>query len=99
MCGHYFMLVNHFRHGIRINLPFYLRQSLGNSILAFQNDLNGDHIFYEGLMVLIMNLPKSKKVGRTRSSQKMIDYEMKGSDSEEELDKNIEDEGDEVDVK
>ena len=23
--GHHFMLFNHFRHGIRINLPFYLR--------------------------------------------------------------------------
>ena len=30
--SYHFMLANHFRHGIRINFPFYLRQSLGLSI-------------------------------------------------------------------
>lgn len=56
--GHHFMLVNHFRHRVRIYFPFYLRQSLGNSILVFQNDPEGDHAYHEGLMVLIMNLLK-----------------------------------------
>ena len=98
--GHYFMLVNPFRHGIRINLPFYLRQSLGNSMLAFQNNPDGDHVFHEGLMVLIMNLLNSKTVDRPRKSKKIaIDYEMEGSDSEEDFDKDTKEEVDEVDIK
>ena len=46
--GYDFMLSNHFRHGIWINFPFYLRQSLGNSIQAIQNGLDGEHVFHEG---------------------------------------------------
>ena len=64
--GHHFMFVNHFRHRVRINFPFYLRKSLGNSILAFKNDFEGDHACHEGLIFLIMNLLKSKKVDRPR---------------------------------
>lgn len=60
--GHHFMLVNHFRHRVRISLPFYLRQLLDNTILAIQNDLDGDHAFHKGLMVLVMNLLKAKKI-------------------------------------
>ena len=62
--GHHFMLVNHFRHRVRLNIPFYLRQSLGNTILAIQNDPKGDHSCHEELAVLVMNLLKSKKVDR-----------------------------------
>ena len=97
--GHHFMLVNHFRHGIRINLSFYLRQYLGNSSMAFQNDPDGDHVCHEWLMVLIMNLLKSKRVDGPKQSKKVIDYETEGNDSKEDLDKDIEVEGDEVDVK
>lgn len=32
--GYHFMLVNHFRHRARLNLPFYLKKSLDNTILA-----------------------------------------------------------------
>ena len=75
--GHHFMLINHFRHGIRINMPFYLRQSLGYSILALQNDLDGDHACHEGLMVLIMNLLKCKKIYKPRMRIKDLDYDTK----------------------
>ena len=44
--GHHFMLVNHFRHRVRLNLPFYLRKSLGKTILAIQNDLGGAHAYF-----------------------------------------------------
>ena len=54
--GYHFMTINHFRHKVRLNLPFYLRQSLGTIILAIQNDLEGDHACHEGLMVLVKNL-------------------------------------------
>ena len=32
--GHHFMLVNHFRYRVTLNLPLYLRKSLGDTILA-----------------------------------------------------------------
>lgn len=59
--GCHFIIVNHFRHRVRLNLPFYLRQSLSTTILAIQNDPKGDHNYHKGLMVLVMNLLKSKK--------------------------------------
>lgn len=54
--GYHFMLANHFRHDVRINFPFYLKQSLSLSIQETQNDPNREHVFHEGLMVLIMNV-------------------------------------------
>ena len=93
------MLVNHFRHRVRLNLPFYLRQSLGNTILAIQNDPEGDRVCHEGLMVLVMNLLKSKKVERPRQRKKSLDYETEGSEPEEEFDKDTEDDVVEVDTK
>ena len=36
--GHHFILVNHFRNRVWINFPFYLRQSLGSTIVTLQNN-------------------------------------------------------------
>ena len=66
------MLVNHFRHGVRINFPFYLIQSLDGTIMSLENDPNGDHACHEGLMVLIMKVLKLKKVERHRVKRKIF---------------------------
>ena len=71
--GYHFMLANHFWHDVRINFPFYLLQSLSISTQAIQNDLNGEHVCHEGLMVLIMNLLKSKKIVKPKGSLKGAD--------------------------
>jgi hypothetical protein len=48
-----------------------------------QKDLDGDHACHEGLMVLVMNLLKSKKMEKFHFSIEDLDCEMEGSDSEE----------------
>lgn len=90
--GYHFMLANHFRHGIRINFPFYFRQSLCFSIQAIQNYLNGEHVCHEELVVLIMNVLKSKMVEKPRGSLKGVEHEIKGSISEKGYDKDTKDE-------
>lgn len=60
--GYHFVLENHFQHDIRVNFPSYLLQSLSTSTQAIQHDPTGEHVFHEGLMVLIMNVLKSKKI-------------------------------------
>ena len=76
--GHHFMLVNYFKHRVRISFPFYLRQLLDYMILSIQNDPEGDHAFHEGLMVLIMNLLKDEKVDMSCISKKTMDVILRG---------------------
>ena len=90
--GYHFMLANHFRHDVRINFPFYLRQSLSFSIHAIQNDPNGEHVCHEGLMVLIMNVLKSKKAMKPIGSLKAVEYDTKGSFPKKGYDSDTQDE-------
>ena len=53
-------------------------QSLSISTQAIQKDPNGEHVCHEGLMVLIMNVLKSKKIVKPRGS-------LKGADPDTEL--------------
>ena len=80
--GYHFMLANHFRRNVKINFPYYLKQSLTISIQALQKDPNGEHVFHEGLMVLIMNTLKAKRIVRCRGRIKYADYETEGSAQE-----------------
>lgn len=73
--GYHFMMANHFRRNVKINFPYYLKQSLTISIQALQKDPNGEHVFHEGLMVLIMNTLKAKRIVRCRGRIKDVDYE------------------------
>ena len=74
--GYHFMLENHFQHDVRINFSFYLMKSLSISTQAIQKDPNGEHVFHEGLMVLIMNLLKSKNIVKPKGSLKGADQDM-----------------------
>lgn len=65
--GYHFVLANHFCHNIRVNFPSYLLQSLSNSTLSFQHDPTREHACHEGLMVLVMNVLKSKKILKPRN--------------------------------
>ena len=89
--GYHFMLANHFRHDVRINFYFYLRQSLNLSIQAIQKDLNGEHVCHEGLMVLIMNVLKSKKAMKPKGSLKAMEYDMEGNLAEKDYDLDTQD--------
>ena len=67
--------------------------------MAIQNDLESDHAFHEGLMVLVMNLLKSKKVDRPCYSKKTLECETKGSEQDERFDEDTKDEVVEIEVK
>lgn len=97
--GHNFMLVNHFRHRVRLNLPFQLQQSLGNTILAIQNNPEGDHACHEGLMALFMNLLKSKKVDRPHFSKKNLECDIEGSEQDKGNNEDTQEGYDEMEVK
>ena len=86
--GYHFMLANHFRQNVKINFPYYLKQSLTISIQALQKDPNGEHVCHEGLMVLIMNTLKAKRIVRCRGRIKDVDYETEGSAQEKGYDFN-----------
>jgi len=90
--GYHFMLASHFRHSVKINFPYYLKQSLSISVQAIQKDPNGEHVFHEGLMVLIMNVLKSKRIVRNRGRIKDVDYETEGSIQEKGYDFETQDE-------
>ena len=64
--------------------------------MAIQNDPDGDHAFHEGLMVLIMNLLKAKKVDRPHFNKKIFECDTEGSDQDEGYGDEIKDEDEEM---
>lgn len=62
-------------------------------------DPEGDHACHESLMVLVMNLLKSKKVDRPRYSKKTLECETEGSEQNKGFDEDTEDEVAEIEVK
>ena len=91
-CGYHFMLANHFRHNVKINFPYYLKQSLSILVQALQRDPKGEHLCHEGLMVLILNVLKAKSIVRSRGHIKDANYDMEGSAKEKGYDFETQDE-------
>lgn len=89
--GYHFVLATHFHHNIRVNFSSYLLQSLSNSTLAIQHDPIGEHACHEGLMVLVMNVLKSKKIPKPRNI-KGEDQDIEGSFQETGYDSETQDE-------
>ena len=89
--GYHFVLANHFRHDIRVNFPSYLLHSLTISTQAIQYELTREHVYHEGLMVLIMNVLKSKKILKPRNF-KGGDQDTEGSIQEKGYDFGTQDE-------
>lgn len=58
--GHHFFLLNHFRHGEKVRLPYYLACSMDHTIKEVQKDPKGDHALHQGLMVLFYKMLKGK---------------------------------------
>lgn len=52
--GHHFVFLNHFHHGEKVSLPYYLACSMDHTIKEIQKDPKGDHA-HEGLMALVYN--------------------------------------------
>lgn len=59
--SHYFTILNHFRHGRLISIPFYLVSSLENSLVKHSE--NQDNlVIHEGLILLIMEYAQAHEV-------------------------------------
>ena len=57
--SHHFVLLNHFRHGIKVSIPFYLLSSLKDSIKGIREKTIANPPLHEGLMLLIYKHIKS----------------------------------------
>lgn len=51
--SHHIFLLNHFRHNVRVSLPFFLMSSLQTSFKDHRKNLVKYHILHEGLLLLI----------------------------------------------
>ena len=50
---HHFVILNHFRDGIKIFIPFYLFFSTNKNIMGFKKKVYANPAFHEGLLLLI----------------------------------------------
>ena len=50
---HHFVILNHFRHGVKISLPFYLFNSMNKAISSFKKKVSANPALHEGLLLLI----------------------------------------------
>lgn len=88
--GYHFVLLNHFRHGEKVSLPYYLVCSMDHTIKEMQKDPQGDHALHQGLMVLFYKLLKWKSIEKpirgknTRDDDTESEYSGFNFDSETE---------------
>lgn len=59
--SYHFTILNYFRHGKIISIPFYLASSLENSLEKHLENPNNP-VLHEGLIVLIMEYTKSLEI-------------------------------------
>ena len=50
---HHFVILNHFRHGVKISFPFYLFNSMNKAITSFKKKASANPALHEGLLLLI----------------------------------------------
>lgn len=99
MRTHYFVLLNHFRHDIKISFPYYLFTSMSKAISRFKKKPSMNPALHEGLLLLIyehfkaQNLSKtpqhgseaSKESGSSSFSSDMEDIQSISSEGEEKI--------------
>ena len=50
---HHFIILDHFRYGTKISIPFYLFFSVNKSIMDFKKRVYANPAFHEGFLLLI----------------------------------------------
>ena len=56
---HHFILLNHFRHGIKISFPFYLFTSMGKGIEGLKKKPTTNPILHVGFLILVYEYLKT----------------------------------------
>ena len=58
------MILNHFRYGAKISIPFYLYSSMNENINEYQEKHTRNLVLHEGLLLLIYEFFKARMVGK-----------------------------------
>lgn len=97
--GHHFVLLNHFHHGERVSLPYYLACSMDHTIKEIQKDPKGDHALHQGLMVLVYKMLKGKCIEKPIKGKNARDETTESKDSGFNFDSKTEGESEETSKK
>ena len=62
---HHFVLLNHFRHKVKISFPFYIYTSMAKNIEGFKKFLVKNPALHEGLLLLIYDFLKTQTRGKS----------------------------------
>ena len=63
----HFVLLNHFRHGIKNVFPFYLFTSIRKGIEVFKKKPITNPTLHEGFLLLVYKYPKTQTKGKSLS--------------------------------
>lgn len=64
---HHFVLLNHFRHGIKISFLYYLLTSMSKAISSFKKKTSVNPALHEGLLLLIHKYFKAQTISNNPS--------------------------------
>lgn len=70
LCTHHFMLLNHFRYGVNISIPFYLYSSMNENINDYKEKHTRNPILHEGILLLIFEFFKARSLGKHMKNMK-----------------------------
>ena len=62
---HHFVLLNHFRHGVKIYFPFYLYTSMSKGIEGFKKKSITSPTLHEDLLLLVYKFLKTQTKGKS----------------------------------
>ena len=62
---HHFVLLNHFRHGVKIYFPFYLYTFMSKGIQGYKKKLVTNPALHEGLLLLVYKFLKNQTRGKS----------------------------------
>lgn len=63
--SHHFVMLNHFRHAVKIYFPFFLFTSMSKSIKGFKNKPINNLALHEGLLLLVYEFLKAQTRGKS----------------------------------
>ena len=80
---HHFVLLNHFRHKVKISFPFYIYTSMAKNIEGFKKCPVKNLALHEGLLLLIYEFLKTHTRGKTIRDSGSSSEDTTSSDSGE----------------
>ena len=75
ICTYHFVLLNHFRYGVKISIHFYLYSSMNDNIHDFQDKKMRNLALHEGMLLLLYEYFKfgiiSKKIKNKKEGKRV----------------------------